>query len=60
MLLRTNEKDKNGNVIYVNRFTGKRQILAVWGPLKNGRIPDGVFGRFIKPAPTTIERSLRF
>ena len=60
MLLRTNEKDKNGNVIYLNRFTGKKQTLVAVNPLNNGKIPDGIFGRFIKPAPTVTERSTRY
>lgn len=50
MILKTNKKDKNGKDIYVSAFTGRVvKLMRVVGK-HQGKIPDGVYMRFIKPA----------
>jgi len=48
--------DIYGNNFYENAFTGKRIELKRARGIHQNKIPDGVFGRFIKPAPTRLEK----
>jgi len=49
MLLNTGTKDKNGNVIYVNKFTGKKSIAQrLWHKVGN-KIPSYAFSFISKP-----------
>lgn len=55
------KKRANGEKYYVNAFTGKEVKLQRVAPNKAGKIPNGIYGRFIKPAMTIEEKAaLRF
>ena len=59
MLVNTNQTDIKGNRIYLNKLNGKKVILRTGSTFgKGGKIPNGVYGRFIKPAPTELERMM--
>lgn len=55
MLVRTNKTTKSGRTIYVNALTGQEAPPPYSKPNRGGRIPDGVYHRFIKPAPSKFE-----
>lgn len=56
MILRTEQKNKNGERIYINKFTGKYGILPrVSGVGKHGRLPD-IARHYLTPAKTPLQR----
>jgi len=51
-------KTSKGEKVYKNVFTKKTGKLPIGSPIKPGRIPAGILGRFIHPAPTAIQRAM--
>ena len=50
MLLKTNQVDKKNRDIYLNKFTGKTQVLDRMRYSKKNRrsnMPSGIIGRFL-------------
>lgn len=56
MLLKTRQKDKKGERIYINVLTGeKKQLPLMSGVGKHGRLPD-IARHYLTPAPTPFQR----
>lgn len=49
MLRKTEEISEEGERIYENELTGEKAPLKRVTGKSTGRIPDGVYGRFIQP-----------